>query len=46
MQISDLSAKVNLGSSLLIPVASSTVTELTVVRPEATMSKASGQARG
>ena len=35
-QISDLSAKVNLGSSSPIPVASSTVTELTA-RPEAIM---------
>ena len=40
-QISDLSAKVNLGSSSLMLVASSVVTELTTVRPKATMPMAS-----
>ena len=40
-QISDLLAKVNLGSSSLMPVVSYAVTGLTVVRPEATMPTAS-----
>ena len=40
-QISDLSAKVNLGSSFPMLVASSAVTQVTMVRPEATMPMAS-----
>ena len=40
-QISDFSAKVNLGSSFPMLVASSAVTEVTMVRPEATMPTAS-----